>query len=59
MKLKVPVFNIELRYVPLIVAVVTPVISIVNNLMAISKGGAGKNGASIAVSFSKNRLIEE
>lgn len=38
----------EIRYIPLIVATVGPINTIFCNLVAISKGGKGRNGASVA-----------
>jgi hypothetical protein len=47
--LKVPILNIDLRYIPVIMAILGPIISITQNLFIISKGGVGKNCSSVAV----------
>ncbi len=46
----IPILNFELRIIPFVLATTGNVVSILNNLIIISRGGIGKNGSSAAVS---------
>jgi choline/ethanolamine phosphotransferase len=46
---RVPVLDLELRYIPAITGSMGSLTSIFRNLSDISKGGKGKNGSSVAV----------
>ena len=48
--IKIPILNIELRYLPIMSAMCGTAFSVITNLSTISKGGKGKNGSSVAVS---------
>ena len=49
--LKIPIVNIETKYIPVTLYLIYLFISISSNVVAISKGGCGKDGSSIAVSL--------
>lgn len=46
--LKVPFLNMDLRYIPVIMSIIGPIISMCTNFYTISKGGIGRNGSSVA-----------
>ncbi len=49
MSLKVPFLNMDLRFIPVIMSIIGPIISMCTNFYTISKGGIGRNGSSVAV----------
>jgi len=43
-----PILNLELRYIPCILATAAPIFSVLSNFYAISQGGIGKNRSTVA-----------